>query len=409
MDDCVQSGYSPRFRYTHEMVSHLMDIEGACRLVDALVLPPDEAFLLKYDAQRRSTRYSTAIEGNTVRLEEIRQGIALADRTGARQQQEVRNYWMALEWLERQVEDNARFTEEFIRRLHRIIIVRGRGRRGEMSDYRAEECPVVDAATGHVDYGPPQPQDVLVLMSALVAWKNSPAAAELPGPVRAGILAYQFVTIHPFADGNGRTTRALATAELWFSGYRMRGFLSMEEEYFGDLRRYCDSLQMGLPVNYYEGRNDPDLTPWLLYFLETMASAATRVRDRALELHSAIPRPTALWEELNRRQQQLLNRLVAADPDEEGVPVFTPGDVVGWFTISSRTAHAWLREWQEAGFILPARGEERIRAWSLAEPFAGLIASVRSAVREQEIAEPETGGSAPNGPRTAQSGVFGRE
>ena len=376
--------YNPRFSYTHEMVGHLMAIEGACRLVDVLILPPDAAFMLKYDAQRRSTRYSTAIEGNTLRLEEIRQGVALADRTGSQQQQEVRNYWMALEWLERQVEDNARLSEEFIRRLHRIIIVRGRGRRGEMSDYRTEECPVVDAATGQVDYGPPRPEDVPSLMAALVAWHSSAAATALPGPLRAGILAYQFVTIHPFPDGNGRTARALATAELWRGGYRMRGFLSVEEEYFRDLQRYYDGLQMGLPTDYYQGRNDPDLTPWLAYFLETMSVAAGRVRDRALDLHEAVPRPTAPWEELNRRQQQLLSRLVLVEADGDEVPTFTPGDIAEWFMVSTRTAREWLQEWHEGGFVLPASGEERIRSWQLHEELQRLVVRVRRSAQEQQ-------------------------
>ena len=379
------AAYTPGFSYTHEMVGHLMQIEGACRLVDVLVLPPDAAFLLKYDAQHRSTRYSTAIEGNTLPPEEIRQGIALANRTGSQQQQEVRNYWMALEWLERQVEDNARFSEEFIRRLHRIIIVRGRGRRGEKSDYRTEECPVVDAATGQVDYGPPRPEDVPSLMESLVAWRNSAQARAFPGPVRAGILAYQFVTIHPFPDGNGRTARALATAELWFSGYRMRGFLSMEEEYFGGLQRYYESLQMGLPMSYYEGRNNPDLTPWLAYFLETMSAAASRVRDRALSLHEVMPQPRAPWEDLNRRQQQLLSRLVLVEADEEGVPSFTPGDIADWFTVSAQTARTWLQEWHKAGFIEPASGELRIRAWALNETFSDLVKQVRSTTRSGQI------------------------
>jgi len=379
-------GYVPRFSYSHEMVGDLMGIEGACRLVDVLTLPPDAAFRLKYDAQRRSTRFSTGIEGNTIRLETLAQGIALADRTGARRLQEVRNYWMALEWLERQVEEGAALSEAFIRRLHRVIVVRGRGRRGEMSDYRTEECPVVDAATGHVDYGPPTPADVPGLMAALVAWRNGVDAAGLPGPVRAGALAYQFVTIHPFADGNGRTARALATAELWFGGYRMRGFLSMEEEYFRDLPRYYDSLQMGLPVDYYQGRNDPDLTPWLAYFLATMATAAARVRDRALALRETRPRVKAPWETLPRRQQQLLSRLVLADPGSDEVPGFAATQIADWFMVSAQTARAWLGEWREAGLIAPATERSRVRTWVLTEEFRALVRAARSDTRDSPIA-----------------------
>lgn len=97
-------------------------------------------------------------------------------------------------------------------------------------------------------------------------------------------------------------------------------------------------------------RHDPDLTPWLSYFVEIMALAARRVSDRALELHEAMPPPRALWEELNRRQQQLLSRLVLAEAEGEEAPTFTPGDIAEWFMVSTQTARSWLQEWHEASF-----------------------------------------------------------
>ena len=386
--------YEPRFCYTDSMVRDLMTIEGARQLIEVLPLPPDAAFLLRYEAQRQSTRYSTAIEGNTLSLEEIREALSHSDRTGSRQQQEVRNYWNALEALERMVPDavfsrltggrghltdlgrrhaaSALISETLIRMLHSVIIPRGRGRRPLQSSYRTVECPVVDAATGLIEYGPPAPADVPELMAELVGWRNSDDAASLPVPIRAGILAYQFVTIHPFDDGNGRTARALATAELWFSGYRMRGFLSVEEEYFRDLKLYYDNLQMGLPMNYYEGRNDPDLTPWLEYFTHTLALAADRLGSRALALHRAQQAEDTPWEHLSRRQQQLLMRL-AHSADEAGARPFSPADVADWFMVSATTARAWLREWHEEGFIHPCAGAVRVRSWELAEPYARLV------------------------------------
>jgi hypothetical protein len=57
-------------------------------------------------------------------------------------QQEVRNYWRALEWIEEQIEARRPVSEEFIRELHGIILVRGLGRRGLRSAYRTDECPV---------------------------------------------------------------------------------------------------------------------------------------------------------------------------------------------------------------------------------------------------------------------------
>jgi len=78
--------YVPHFSYTHQMVAHLMAIEGARRVVDVLPLPPDSAFLLRFEALRRSTHFSTSIEGNQLSLDEVREGIAQADRSGSRPQ-----------------------------------------------------------------------------------------------------------------------------------------------------------------------------------------------------------------------------------------------------------------------------------------------------------------------------------
>jgi len=215
-------------------------------------------------------------------------------------------------------------------------------------------------------------------------WRNSPAAKQLPGPIRAGILAYQFVTIHPFADGNGRTARALATAELWFSGYQMRGFLSVEEHYFQNLQRYYDSLQMGLDWDYYCGRNGPDLTPWLSYFAETLAKAASAVRDQSAAMQDANCRPATPGEGLNRRQQQLLSRLLLADRTAETIPSFSASDVAEWFMVSRQTAHAWLAEWRTGGLIEPASGAERVRSWRLNDEFNRLVNAQRKTTHLRE-------------------------
>lgn len=374
--------FVPRFEYSHAMVRRLMAIDATRALIDVLAVPPEAALMMRFEARRASTHYSTSIEGNELGLDEVRRALALADRTGSRQQQEVRNYWRALEWVERQIDEGPRIDEVFIRRLHAIIDGRGRGRRTEQSDYRTEECPVVDRASGVVEYGPPTPEDVPALMADLVSWLRSQEAAQLPGPIRAAILAYRFVTIHPFPDGNGRTARALATAELWFSGYWMRGFLSVEEHYYRDLQRYYASLQMGLPVDYYEGRHDADLTPWLEYFVETLAVAADGVHERALALWARSERPEAPWEGLGRRQQQIVARLVTSTPDDPTVAVVTPGDVAAWFGVSTRTARAWLHEWHAEGFVEPAKGTQRISTWRLAPEYLKVVEAVRSAISE---------------------------
>lgn len=367
--------FHPRFTYSHAMVRHLGLIESARAVVSVLPLPPDQELRLRQTARQRATRHSTRIEGNTLNSQEVGQAVIAVGKTQTEMQQEVRNYWRALEWIEEQLEANRQPSEEYIRQLHSIILVRGTGRRGVRSDYRKDECPVVDSATGRIDYAPPMPRDVPPLMQDLVRWWRSDEAAELPGPVRAGLLAHRFVSIHPFGDGNGRTARALATTELWRSGYDMRGFLSLEEHYTADLNAYYDNLQMRLPVNFYDGRHDPDHSQWLGYFLATMAQAADSLHQQAIALHAPEQQPAPPWESLRRVQQQLLNRLLFRGLEEgEEAMIFSPGDMVEWFGISPNTARDWLGKWRDENFVQPLRPEAaRVRAYALTEKWETLV------------------------------------
>lgn len=370
--------FLPRFHYTHAMARDLGLIEAARAVIAVLPLPPDQELRLRQAARQRATRNSTRIEGNTLNSEEVGRAVMAVGKSQTEMQQEVRNYWRALEWIEEQIEAHRPPSEEFIRELHAIILVRGMGRRGTRSDYRVEECPVVDSATRRIDYAPPMPEDVPTLMRELVAWWRSTETAALPGPVRAGLLAHRFVSIHPFSDGNGRTARALATTELWRGGYDMRGFLSLEEHYTADLGAYYDNLQMGLPVNFYDGRHDPDHSQWLGYFLATMAQASEALRRQALQLYEPVRHPAPPWEKLRRVQQQLLTRLLMRGIEAgEAALAFSPIDMVEWYGISATTAREWLGLWREQGFVAPLKADaRRIRAYTLTDYWQGLLKDV---------------------------------
>jgi len=368
--------YAPRFGYTDRMVGALGRIEAARAVIEVLPLPPDEGLKLRLRAVQKHTRSSTAIEGNTLGERDFRRAVIQAGpRQGAEAEQEVRNYWLALERVEDFADDDRPPDQAFVKELHSMVIVRLRGRRSP-SRYREVECPVVDSSTKTIDYAPPEPKDVPPLMDGLEAWLHAPLAQALPAPVRAAILSHRFLSIHPFEDGNGRTARLLATAELWRSGYRMRGFFSFEEFFEADRAKYYRSLQMGLPIDFYEGRHDADLTQWIEYFVETMARAADELRVRAQQLYEDAEPIDMPWETLSRRQQQVLTRLLLSSFEQRVAHVeLRPGDIKSWFQVSSATARAWLRDWVEERFLEPVGSDQaqRVRRYQLSREWREII------------------------------------
>lgn len=368
--------YAPRFSYTDRMVGALGRTEAARAVVEVLPLPPDEGLKLRLRAVQKHTRSSTAIEGNTLGERDFRRAVIQAGpRLGAEAEQEVRNYWLALERVEEFADESRPPDQAFVKELHSTVIVRLRGPRMP-SRYREVECPVVDSATRTVDYAPPEPKDVPALMEGLEAWLHASTTQALPGPVRAAILSHRFLSIHPFEDGNGRTARLLATAELWRSGYRMRGFFSFEEFFAADRAQYYRSLQMGLPIDFYDGRCDADLTPWVEYFVETMAKAADELRVRAQQLYEDAEPTDMPWESLSRRQQQVLTRLLLSSFEHRAPHLeLKPGDIKSWFQVSAPTARGWLHDWVDDGFLEPVGTEEmqRVRRYRLSREWREMI------------------------------------
>lgn len=374
--------YLPRFSCTLDMLRAAEEVGAYRAILQTLPLPLAVERRLRRDARVRAAHNSTWIENRTLALEEAAAVIAdkaLRDPTRAREQaaQEVRNYFQALELVDRHA--GAACDEDFIRQLHAIIMRgSGRGRPRERSEYRRDNLRVGDFV-----YVPPAWEDVPGLMADLAAWATGPGL-ELPRCIYAAILAYQFVTIHPFHDGNGRTCRALATWALRgpdeASAIDPLGLLSVEELYAADLEGYYAALQMGLHFSYYDtnergSRSDPDLTPWIAYVLGMLARSAAQVRASVVERFDAahggaLADPVASWPRAFRR---LLVRLPEAEAP------FGPADVAEHLQVSDRTARSWLKEWHEQDLIAPERPDaQRVHAWVVATQVARVVARERA-------------------------------
>lgn len=360
--------YQPRFDFTSDLVNLLSKIEYHRGLVTSKTLPLHISEKLKHRAKVKSTHYSTYIEGNPLTMHQVEEIVSRRpDKSENYHTQEVRNYWRALSFLNKAKLKKLPITEEFIKKLHRIIEVRGPGRRGKMSEYRGATPPGVlfcvrDSSTGAVEYIPPYWEEVPGLMKDLVDWIRKEKT--LPVPIKAGISAYQFVTIHPFDDGNGRLARALALYILMLNEYDLKGYFTVEENYAKDLQTYYNSLQMGLPISYYEGRNNPNLTPWIIFFLSTMADSFEDIAQSAVRLHEAAKGKLL---ELSKREIQLLQLALRFEGRSLSLELMAE-----WFVVSKRTIQEWVKDWVEIGLLEPASGTQRVTSYRLGERYKDL-------------------------------------
>lgn len=307
-------------------------------------------------ARVRSTHYSTRIEGNRLTLAEAEQVILDGKTFAGRERDtlEVKHYFQALEQVEQWLESAAPITEERIRKLHAVIYA---GRRSKATPYRDGQNVIRDLAGGIV-YLPPEAKDVPGLMAELVSWMQA-NEQELPAPVVAGLAHYQFVTIHPFCDGNGRTARALATWVLYRGGYDPGRFYALEETYAADLQGYYDALVTDPHHNYYDGRASAEMTSWLAYFLRGMAAVfemvAREVRSRA-----AIEQPEeqAFLRQLDRR-----GRIVYGLFERQAE--ITANDVARALGLSARQARDLLSEWVGQGWLVVSEPSRKLRRYCL--------------------------------------------
>jgi Fic family protein len=345
-----------RYSFTPEIVRSLQVIERARAEVTLIVLPPALVERLRFQARVRSIHYSTRIEGNRLTLAEAERVILDGKTYVGRERDtlEVKHYFQALEQIEQWIETGAAISEERVRKLHAIIYG---GRQVKATLYRDGQNVIRDSAGGIV-YLPPEAKDVPNLMAELISWIQV-NEQDLPIPAVAGIVHYQFVTIHPFYDGNGRTARALATWILYRGGYDLGRFFALEEIYASDLQGYYDALVTEPHHNYYDGRATADITPWLAYFLRSMAAVFEMV---AQEVKSQViadqPAEQAFLRSLDRRGRMVYGLF---EQQEE----ITANDVSHLLGLSPRQARDLLNAWVGQGWLVASDPSRKKRCYRL--------------------------------------------
>lgn len=361
----IAPAFPPIFAITPTIALSLMKIEGIKESILTLPITPAVLATLRETARLFSTHYSTMIEGNRLTRDQVAQVIAAGRHFPGRErdQYEVKGYYAALDEVERLARREVSVSEKILQRLH-ALVMGGGNTRVKPTPYRDGQNVIRDARTHAMVYMPPEARDVPVLMRQLVDWLNRPDG--LPVPVRAAIAHYQYATIHPYYDGNGRTARLLTTLILHLGGYDLKGLYALEEYYARDLTAYYQALTVGPSHNYYLGRAQADITAWIAYFVDGMAHSFERVKEQALrESGRGRPDQSNLLRTLDTKQRKALVLFHQANE-------ITAKDVAALFNYAPRTAALLCQRWAEARFLEVADPARKSRRYRLHPSYAPL-------------------------------------
>ena len=330
------SSLQPRFTITNAITAALTRIERARGFLEAATLSEDWIRRMGERALVLEAHHTTHIEGTRLTLEQSErlwagEGVPEADPDDVR---ELLNYRRAFELVSEYLDSGAPVTEGLIREIHKRLVEGVRGSAAAPGEYRKVQNYIVNSATGKTIYIPPPAHDVPVMMREMVEWLSS---EEETHPVLvSGVAQFQLVHIHPFLDGNGRTSRLLSTLCLYRSGYDFKRLFTISEYYDRDRSAFYRAIQSVRERNM-------DMTRWIEYFV---GGLATQMRETVERGKKAMRADLIVkQQELNARQAEALGFLL--DHDEmhiRDLEAMCPD-------VNRRTLQRDLRKMEDLGLI----------------------------------------------------------
>lgn len=249
-------------------------------------------------AREISAYSSTSIEGNPLPLTDVKRILKNKPEYIRDSEREVLNYNKALIELDDLIRADAILFDISLLLKIQKTITDGLIEKYRSGQIRQEPVFINDPKTRQTVYWPPDYEEVAPLLNDLLDFlkKNSQAVDSL---ILAGIFHKQFVIIHPFIDGNGRTARLATKALLAKMGLNTFYLFSFENYYNQNVARYFQ--EVGVRGNYYDLKDQIDFTSWLEYFTDGIIDELLRVK-KELEKETISPDKT-----LKEHHQMVIN------------------------------------------------------------------------------------------------------
>lgn len=314
----------------------------------SLIVPDIDLFIEMHIA--KEANQSSRIEGTQTAMDEALMSEDMIAPEKRDDWREVRNYIDAINTAISELQ-TLPLSNRLLRETHAILMRGVRGEHKMPGEFRTSQNWIGGSSLKDAAFVPPHPIEVPDLMSDLEKfWHNE--SVEVPNLVRIAISHYQFETIHPFCDGNGRIGRLLITLYLVSKGLLHKPALYLSDFFERNRASYYDAL-MAVRVS-------GDVNHWVRFFLTGVAETATQGRDTFQKVLALRTEVEARMHELGRRGKnglQLLRLLYRR-------PVVTVSEVADELGVSVPTANAIVADFVRLGLLKELTGYARNRVFA---------------------------------------------
>ena len=336
---------------------HLLSIAniqlGALNAFSQLV--PDVDFFIKMHI-RKEANTSSRIEGTQTNMEEVLQKSENVNPEKRNDWTEVQNYISAMNLAMDRL-DSLPLSNRLIKETHKVLLDNVRGKQKLPGEFRSSQNWIGGSSLNDAIFIPPHHSDLPELMSDFEKFINDDNN-KLPDLLKIGIAHYQFETIHPFLDGNGRIGRLLITLYLVNKGLLRKPCLYLSDFFEKNKTYYYDNLM--------RVRTHSDLNQWLKFFLEGIRVTAqnsieTFKKIIALKTKIETTKITTLGKK-TKTAQHLLNYLYTQ-------PLVDIGDVAKALSVNNATANRLVDDFLKLGIFIETTGYKRNRVFLFKEYF----------------------------------------
>ena len=338
----------PVLNMDDEMVSQLTSATKALATLDTLssYIPNMNLFVSMY--VRKEALLSSQIEGTQATLEDVLD--PLIEKNANQNVADVVNYIKAAEFaLERM--NTLPLCKRLIKETHAVLMSGVRGQEKNPGEFRTSQNWIGAAGSSlkNARYIPPNPEDMINAMSDLEKYINSEDSLDVL--IQAALLHYQFETIHPFLDGNGRVGRLLITLFL------------MEKGVLNSPALYISYYLKKNRIEYYdrmsEVRNKDNYEQWIKFFLRAIAESSDEAVDTIKKLS-----------ELHNKNVELISNMKASKSAHiifsylENNPIIDIRKTAEELGMSFNTVSGTVKRFEENGILKQANNASRNRVFA---------------------------------------------